>query len=113
MTFTLAGFKDGNGVRRFAFQCVSADRSRTTVFVGTNVELARNHGIRLQDLPLICVRLLESLGNAALTEPVTLTEDRMIEIQTEARMIAEKKAFKPPRRPSPAVGQAWRRGASV
>ena len=110
MSFTLTGFKEEDGVRRFAFQYVSTDRSRTRVLVGADVALARNHQIRLQDLPLICLRLLESLGDEALNGPVTLTEDRMIQIQTEARMTAEKR-YKPPRRTSPAVGQAWRRGA--
>jgi len=99
MTFTLTGFSDKNGVRRFAFDCHAADRSRTTVFVGADIGMARKHEIRLQELPLICVRLLESLRDDALTSPVTLTEDNMIEIQTAARSEAERRSHKAPRRP--------------
>jgi hypothetical protein len=98
MTFTMTGFTDKNGVRRFAFDCHAANRSRMTVFVGADIGLARKHEIRLQELPLICVRLLESLHDEALTGPVTLTEDKMIEIQTAARYEAERKSHKMPRR---------------
>lgn len=98
MTFTLAGFDDRDGVRRFAFDRHSSDRSRTKVFVGADLGLARKHEIRLQELPLICVQLLESLQVGALMSPVTLTEDKMIEIQTAARMKAERKSIRPPRR---------------
>jgi|HubBroStandDraft_6_1064221.scaffolds.fasta_scaffold3038880_1 hypothetical protein len=110
MTFTLTGFKEGNGLRRFVFQGTAADRSRTTVVVGADVSLARKHDIRLQELPLICLRLLESLDTEGLVSPITLTEDHMTAIQTAARSAAEKKPHKPPRRPSPETGQAWRTG---
>lgn len=108
MTFTLSGFKEGNGFRQFVFQCAASDRTKTTVVVAADVNLARKHEIRLQELPLICLRLLESLDQDRLAGPVTLTEDHMTAIQTEAHSAAEKRSHKPPRRPSPAVGQAWR-----
>lgn len=110
MTFTLTGFKEGNGTRRFAFQCVAADRSRTAITVDADVSLARKHDIRLQELPLICLRLLESLEGEVPVSPITLTEDHMTAIQTAARTAAEKKPHKAPRRPSPETGQAWRTG---
>jgi 20S proteasome alpha/beta subunit len=62
MNFLLAGFKEGGGSRHYSFDCVASDRSRTTVIVGADMALARKHEIRLQELPLLCVRLLESLG---------------------------------------------------
>ena len=109
MTFTLAGFDDGEGLRRFAFQCVDTDRSKSTVIVRADVSLARQHQIRLQELPLICLQLLESLSDEEFTEGITLTEDRMIAIQSAARSAAEKKVRKAPKRPpSPETGQAWR-----
>src|SRR5947199_3791078 len=82
MTFTLSGFKEGDGLRRFLFQRVDTDRSKSTVIVRADVSLARKHDIRLQELPLICVRLLESLGAEVPLGPITLTEDHMIAIKT-------------------------------
>lgn len=112
MTFTLSGFRDSGGLRRFAFQYVGADKSRTTIIVGADVDLARHYGIRLQELPLICVRLLESLGLEALAGPLALSEDHMIAIQAAVRTEAEKRAQKLPRRPTPVGGQAWRSAQS-
>ena len=109
MDFTLAGFKEGDGVRQFEFDCVAADRSRRKVIVRADVTLARKHDIRVQELPLLCRRLLDSVEEGALPAAITLTEDHMIAIQSAARMAAEKKALhRPARRPSPATGQAWR-----
>jgi hypothetical protein len=108
MTFTLCGFQDSGGSRLFAFQYVDADKSRTTIVVRADVRLARHYEIRLQELPLICVQLLESLGLEALSGPITLTEDHMIGIQAAVRTEAAKRAQKPPRRATPVGGQAWR-----
>jgi hypothetical protein len=79
-----------------------------TVIVRADVTLARKHEIRLQELPLLCRQLLESIREGGLVGAVTLTEDHMIAIKAAARSAAEKKPHKAPRRPSPAVGQAWR-----
>lgn len=110
MTFTLTGFVEGAGFRRFAFRCIHADHSHSTVIVRADVSLARKHEIRLQELPLICVRLLESLGASELAGRITLTEEHMIRIQNAAREAAEKRAYKPlPRRPAnPNPGSGWR-----
>lgn len=110
MTFTLTGFEEGSGVRRFAFQCVAADRSKTNVIVDADVSLARKHQIRLQELPLICVRLLESLDGDGLASPITLTEEHMSAIQAAARLASEKRPHKAPRRPLAGTGEAWRNG---
>jgi hypothetical protein len=108
MTFTLGGFKEKGGVRQFLFKGAASDRSAMTVVVCADVTLARKHEIRLQELPLLCVRLLESIEDTNLAPAITLTEDHMIAIQAAARDKAEKKPHHPPRRPSPAAGQAWR-----
>ena len=108
MDFLLVGFKEeGSDIRRFLFECVAPDRSRRTVVVDANMALMRKHEIRVQELPLLCRRLLESIADGNLTDAITFTEDQMIAIQTAAAAGAEKKP-KPPRRPSPATGQAWR-----
>lgn len=108
MRFTLSGFTERNGFRRFAFDCVSSEAEKSAVIVGADVNLARKHDIRLQDLPLLCLQLLESLGAEMPGEGITLTEERMIAVQTTSRAVAEKKIRKPPRRPGAPAGQAWR-----
>ncbi len=108
MKFTLRGFTQRDGFRRFAFECVADSPPRATIIVGADVGLARKHDIRLQELPLICLRLLESLEEGRVAGPLAVTEDQMIAIQTEARSAAEKGSHKAPRRPSPLAGQAWR-----
>jgi hypothetical protein len=111
MNFLLAGFKEGGGSRRFSFDCVASDRSRTTVTVDADMALARKHEIRLQELPLICVRLLESLGDEGLSAAkITLTEDHMVAIQAEAKnSVTTRKPHKQSRPASPNVGEAWRK----
>jgi len=106
MSFTLAGFDEGEGLRRFAFERVGAGNATTRVVVRADVSLARKHNIRLQELPLICARLLQSLGTDPPAGPITLTEEHMIAIQNEARAVAEKRR-KPPRRPHREPGRAW------
>src|SRR5438093_272513 len=101
MSFTLSGFQEGNGFRRFLFERIGADRTKSSVIVRADVNLARKHAIRLQELPLICRRLLDTLTPERLAGPITLTEEDMIAIETEARTAAEKKIQKPPRRPAP------------
>jgi hypothetical protein len=110
MNFLLAGFKEGGGSRHYSFDCVASDRSRTTVIVGADMALARKHEIRLQELPLLCVRLLESLGDDGLRASITLTEDHMVAIQAEAKSsVTTRKPHKQSRPASPNVGEAWRK----
>jgi hypothetical protein len=107
MDFLLLGFKEGSGVRHFRFECVGPDHLRRTVVVDADMALARKYEIRMQELPLLCLRLLKSINEGEITDAITFTEDHMIGIHTAARANAEKKP-KPSRRPSPATGQAWR-----
>ena len=107
MDFLLVGFKEGSDVRHFRFECVGPDRLRRTVVIHADMALARKHEIRMQELPLLCRRLLESIDEGEITDAVTFTEDHMISIQTAARAAAEKKP-KLPQRPSSATGWAWR-----
>ena len=110
MNILLAGFKDRNGARHFSFECVAADRSRTAVTVGADMELARKHEIRLQELPLLCVQFLEALGEEGPRGEITLTEDRMRAIQAESRNSAPKpRPHKQSKPASPNLGQAWRK----
>src|SRR5437588_10817724 len=96
MEVLLVGFSDANGTRRFAFDCIGADRSRTKVIVSADVTLARKYGIRLQELPLLCRLLLDIFPEEALQASITFTEDHMAAIQAAARNALEKKPRKAP-----------------
>jgi hypothetical protein len=108
MEFLLTGFKQGDTVRRFHFDGIGTDRSRKAITVCADMTLVRKHRIRVQELPLLCRRLLETIQEPELATPITLTEDHMIAIEAAAQSTVEKKPHKPPRRPSPRVGEAWR-----
>lgn len=105
--YVFTGFKQADTVRHLAFDCVDDDRSKSSVIVHADVTLARKHAILIQDLPLLCRRLLETAEGAT---PVSMTF-------TEANMVAAEMAGTKPvvyRKPQKRVtgpnriGQAWR-----
>lgn len=75
--------------------------------VRADLSLARKYDIRLQELPLLCRRLLTDLPLERLASAVTLTETEMRAVQAESRVTADTKKRKPGR-VSPNTGMAWR-----
>ena len=59
MQFTLTGFSQVKEFRVFTFEGVAADRSRSAFTVRTDLALARQYAIRIQELPLLCRAVLE------------------------------------------------------
>ena len=57
--FTLTGFAQEAGSRVFAYDGVGEDRVRVKFTVSADLSLCRKYGIRLQELPLICLEILE------------------------------------------------------
>jgi hypothetical protein len=110
MQFILTGFTQDMGFRVFAFEGVSADRTRTKYTVRADLGLVRRYGIRVQELPLLCRALLDKCGESEEQRALTFTEDEMrLRAQdcAQAREMAAMK--KPPRRPAGAnLGAAWR-----
>jgi hypothetical protein len=109
--FTLIGFSQEGSIRHFAFQCRNDDRSHSDFTVNADTSLIRRYGISLQELPLLCRRLLQE------TLPVTgsaliFAEDRMQQHANQrqaSERIAEQKK-RPHRKPnSDHLGEAWRR----
>lgn len=87
MQFTLTGFTQDTGCRVFAYEGTGEDRVRIKFTVRADLALSRKYGIRLQELPLMCLGILErsSVSDEASGEvPVivqralTFTEDAMI-----------------------------------
>ena len=108
MEFVLVGFKQLDAIRQFSFDVVGQDGSRQQVTIGVDLGLIRRYGIPLQELPLLCRRLLE---NRAKIETTMFAESDMIEHLKEraAQAKASMKKRRAHRRPvSYRIGQAWR-----
>jgi hypothetical protein len=93
MVFALTGFTDESSLRRFTFQLPGSGPPRTTVVVVADMALVRKYKIPLQELPQLCVRLLES-WTADADSTAVLSEKEMIEFanrRREAEDLAERK----------------------
>jgi hypothetical protein len=114
MDFVFTGFKQNQNFRQYAFEGIAEDRSRTAFVVGADLMLIRKYQITMQELPLLCLRLLE--GNPGGSHAVTFTEEDMRSYatnRTAAKDLAASRR-KPVRRPaSPTAGSAWRGPANV
>ena len=112
MYFVLNGFSAEMGFRVFTFEGITVDRvHRPAPFtVRADLALARQYGIRLQDLPLLCRSVLERGHEDEKKRDFTYTEEDM-RLQAEHLAAREEAAkhSKPPRRTvSARVGNAWR-----
>jgi hypothetical protein len=113
MQFTLLGFKQDTVFRVFSFECLADDRTKTAHTIRVDLALSRKHGIRLQELPLLCRAALEQDLKAGRTELSTFAETEMLlhartAAETRASALLKKKA---PRRPVPSTvdtGNGWR-----
>lgn len=108
MEFVLTGFRQFETFRRFYFEAVGAGRDRKQVAVDADLDLMRRHRIPLQELPLLCRRLLDSRGKA---ESILFKESDIAQYikDRNAAMDAsleKRRARRPP--VSGRVGLAWR-----
>jgi hypothetical protein len=103
MQFSLTGFSQDKGFRVFAFEGITADRTKTNFSVKTDLALIRRYGIRMQELPLLCKGLLDRRDEDDEQRAFVFSEKEMCVYANEcarAREAALQKR-KPPRRPSP------------
>ena len=107
MHFVLAGFRQSDHTRRYYFDAIDADRSKKRVTVTADVDLVRKYGIPIQELPLLCIRLLEE--QPGLTS-VDFTEPEMVLCANKRAVARAAIEHRPkPKRPLVKnVGQAWR-----
>jgi hypothetical protein len=93
MVFALTSFTDESSLRRFTFELAGSGPPRTTVVVVADMALVRRYEIPLQELPLLCVGLLQSWTTD--TEGTAVfSEKEMIEYanrRREAKDLAERK----------------------
>jgi hypothetical protein len=98
--FILKGFSEVTGFRIFAFEGISADRTRAPFTVRTDLALTRRYGIRLQELPLLCRAVLERLHEGGENRAFTYTEaDMCLYASCAAARDEAAKRRRPPRRP--------------
>lgn len=99
MQFTLTGFTQDAGCRVFAYDGVGEDRTRIKFTVRADLALSRKYGIRLQELPLICLEILErmnAMDDSGVADPAvplrafSFSEDAMIRHAGE--IVAERDA---------------------
>ncbi|HLJ18278.1 MAG TPA: hypothetical protein VKV15_27555 [Bryobacteraceae bacterium] len=112
MHFTFTGFHQTNNIRQFQFEALAPDRTRSTFLVHADLTLLRKYHISLQDAPLLCLQLLETTDEAALSLSVMFSEEDMRKhdagrIATREAALLKKKqartAIDPQR-----LGPAWR-----
>jgi hypothetical protein len=112
MDFVFSGFRQAGTFREYTFEGIAEDRSRSRFLVNADLNLARRHGITLQELPLLCLHLLEGLDTLSPAEPIEFTEEAMKTLAAERAAIAKAAALKKrpwrPRKPDTAVEPAVR-----
>jgi len=55
----LRGFRQERDIRHFTFKGANDDRTHSEFTVAADVSLLRKYGIAVQELPLLCLHLLE------------------------------------------------------
>ncbi len=102
--YVLAGFTQDTGFRVFTFECVADDWARTAFSVSADLALARKHGIRMQELPLLCRGVLERRSEGDDQRAFTFTEGDMTIHSTLVTAALEAQKRKSPRKRFAAAG---------
>jgi len=106
MQYLLSGFTQNTGFRVFAFDGIADDWVRTSYRVRADLALARKHGIRVQELPLLCRGVLERRSDVDEQRTFTFTEGDMTIHADLVRAAIESHKKKVPRRPFAAAATA-------
>jgi hypothetical protein len=90
--FTLAGFSQVGDIRHFTFERVTADRTHIQYTVDADLGELRTFRIALQELPLMCRRLLEALPEDTGPRRLNLTKEDMRQHAEAANAVLERAA---------------------
>ncbi len=105
MHIILTGFSQDMGFRVFAFECVGDDKVRANYEVRADLLLVRKYGIPVQELPLLCRKVLERRQDGDQQRMYTFTEaDMSIQADLRAEKIASQKRKPPRKQPRENVG---------
>jgi hypothetical protein len=99
VNYLLTGFTESTGFRVFAFEGVTPEWERKTFSVKADLALARKHGIRVQELPLLCRAVLERRTDDNEERAFTFTEGDMTTHASLVSAAIEAHKKKAPRRP--------------
>ena len=94
MQFILKGFTQDSAFRVFEFDCIAPSQPRAQFTVRADLNLIRRHGIRVQELPLLCRSVLETRAVSEETRAFTFTEEKMISYAKECAAAKELAAQK-------------------
>jgi len=111
MEFILTGFHQDANMRHYSFQGIGTDRTRTDFSVGADLQLIRKYQIAVQELPLLCRRLLEEHDPEDHKTTVVFTEEDMqlfAKNRSDAKEQAAQRKKMPRRPPVNNAGRAWR-----
>ena len=97
-TFVFTGFRQDLGFRVFEFDCEGKAQTRTHHAVRADLTLVRKYGLHIQELPLLCRRLLDA--SEAPGTSLTLPEADMMACAEKETVRARAKARKPWQRQS-------------
>jgi hypothetical protein len=89
MAYRLTGIANENALRMFTFEAAGGEPAVATIVVAVDLNLARRYLIALQDLPLLCLGLLERSPSPE--KAMVFAEAEMIDY---ARLREETKALK-------------------
>lgn len=101
MRFVLTGFTQENGYRVFAFEGIDSAQKRSPFIVRADLALVRSYGIHVQELPLLCRRMLDECDEADETRTFIFAEEKMRDYATTcaaSRDAANRKRYWPPRK---------------
>jgi hypothetical protein len=103
MQFTMTGHTQDLGCRVFSYEGIGEDRVRIRFTVRADLALSRKYGIRLQELPLMCLGILErrsvndeasGMTLAQAERTLTFTEEAMIHYADECLAARDAAALK-------------------
>jgi hypothetical protein len=83
MEYLLESYRQTAGLRVFAFDAVSPDRSRSRFTVSVDTALLIRYTISLQELPLLCRRFLEERAILGGSRTLTFAEADMAHLSAE------------------------------
>ncbi|MEO5924997.1 MAG: hypothetical protein ABIR70_14345 [Bryobacteraceae bacterium] len=96
MEYVLTNFQQQLNIRRFFFKGTNAAKERLEYIVGVDLSLARKYSIPVQELPLLCVRYLETRTDELQPRGVTFTDRQLADFA--AQRDADKKSSDAKRR---------------
>lgn len=110
--YLLTGFTQEKDFRIFEFEFVDENRTRCRCAVRANLNLLRQYSIQVQELPLLCRRLLEDCPERPAGRLMTFEETSMQEHARLAKLEREELQRRRGNRktPVPTPGAGWRLG---